>query len=252
VLPVLVLAALVALPATASSADLPAGADPCIALTPAVVDQLRISGALTPLVPAEISTSTLIATGRSLTGCPPAGDPDPATTRARVCPLLTGEGVAALADRFRATPAVRADLGPERVAIARNALRCDGPTAAEDAVTVETSADQDSSTTAGRADRGPLRNRFAVIVATCALIGALLLLVAVRPRRRRSSDAHDGADVGTQSTPDEDLDVRVLPENRADSYDELLEGLRREVTELQRTDDARRKHWKEPDDGREH
>ena len=80
-LPVLVL---VALPATASSADLPAGADPCLALTPAVVDQLRSSGALTPLVPAEIPTSTLIATGRALTGCPPAGDPDPATTRARV------------------------------------------------------------------------------------------------------------------------------------------------------------------------
>lgn len=249
-LPVLVLAALVALPATASSANLPAGADPCIALTPAVVDQLRTSGALTPLVPAEISTSTLIAMGRSVTGCPPASDPDPATTRARVCPLLTGEGVAALADRFRATPAVRADLGPERVAIARNALRCDDPPAPEVAVTVETSADQDAGTTAGRADRGLLQNWFAVTVATCALIGVVLLLVAVRPRRRRSSDAHDGADVETQSTPDEGLDVQVLPGKRSDSYDELLEGLRREVAELQRTDDARREHGKEPDDRR--
>jgi hypothetical protein len=247
VLPVLVLAALVALPATASSADLPAGADPCLALTPAVVDQLRISGALTPLVPAEIRTSTLIATGRSLTGCPPAGDPDPATTRARVCPLLTGEGVAALADRLRATPAVRADLGPERVAIARNALHCDGPAATEDAVAVETSVDQNSGNTVGRPDRGLPQNRFAVIVAICALLGALLLLVAVRPRRHRSSDADDGADVEQRSTPNEDADVRRLPDNRSDSYDELLEGLRREVTELQRTDDARRKQWKEPE-----
>jgi hypothetical protein len=192
----------------------------------------------------------LIAVGRSVTGCPPAGDPDPATTRARVCPLLTGEGVAALADRFGATPAVRADLGPERLAIARNALRCDGPAATEDAVAVETSADQDSSSTAGRADRGLLQNWFAVTVATCALIGVVLLLVAVRPRRRRSSDAHDGADVEKQSTPDENSDLRGLPENRSDSYDELLEGLRREVTELQRTHDARRKHWREPDDRR--
>ena len=251
-LPVLVLAALVALPATASSADLPAGADPCLALTSAVVDQLRSSGALTPLVPAEIPTSTLIATGRSLTGCPPAGDPDPATTRARVCPLLTGEGVAALADRLRATPAVRADLGPERIAIARNALQCEGPAATEDAVAVETRADQDSGNPAGRADRGLPQNRFAVIIATCALLGALLLLVAVRPRRRRSSDADDGADVDQRSTPDEDPDVRRQPGNRSDSYDELLEGLRREVIELQRTDDARRKQSREPDDRREH
>jgi hypothetical protein len=76
VLPVLVLAALVTLPATAPLTDLPTGSDPCVALTPAVVDQLRTSGALTRLVPDEIPTSRLIATGRSLTGCPPTNDPD--------------------------------------------------------------------------------------------------------------------------------------------------------------------------------
>jgi hypothetical protein len=286
VLPVLVLAALVALPATASLGDLPAGADPCIALTPAVIDQLRTSGALTPLVPEEISTSTLIVMGRTLTGCPPASDPDPATVRARVCPLLTAEGVEALANRFRATPAIRADLGPERVAIARNALQCDGPAAAasgattaeEGAVAVETNSDRGSSNTADRADRGLLRDQLAIAIATCALIGVLLLLVVVRPRKQslggseasrrvqvlhplsrvtppqwqRSSDARDGAEVQQRSIPDENPDLRGLPENRSDSYDELLEGLRRDVTELQRTDEARRKRPTKPEGEREH
>ena len=80
-------------------------------------------------MPDEIPTATLIAVGRSLTGCPPTGDPDPATVHRHVCPLLTAEGVGALADHFKASPAVRADLGPERIAIARNALQCDHPAA---------------------------------------------------------------------------------------------------------------------------
>jgi hypothetical protein len=100
VLTALVLAALTALPATAPLTDLPPAADPCIALTPAVINQLRTSGALTPLVSDEVPTSTLIVAGRALTGCPPANDPDPATVRAHVCPLLTAEGVEALANRF--------------------------------------------------------------------------------------------------------------------------------------------------------
>ena len=104
-LPVLVLAALTALPATAPLTDLPPAADPCIALTPAVINQLRTTGTLTPLVSDAVSTSTLIVAGRSLTGCPPTSDPDPAAIRAHVCPLLTAEGVEALANRFGATPA---------------------------------------------------------------------------------------------------------------------------------------------------
>jgi hypothetical protein len=284
VLPVLVLATLVALPVTAPLADLPAGADPCIALTPAVVDQLRTSGALTPLLPEEISTSTLIVMGRSLTGCPPASDPDPATIRARVCPLLTAEGVEALANRFKAAPAVRADLGPERIAVARDVLQCDVPAAAtsrppaaEGAAAVETSADRGFSNTADRADRGLLRDRLALALATGALIGVLLLLVVVglrkqsvggrqacrrvqilhplpranRPRRRRRSDARDGAEVQQRLTPEEDPDLAGLRENSFDSYDELLEGLRREVTDLQRSDEARRRRPTKPDGQRE-
>src|SRR4051794_21024021 len=67
--------------ATAPPTDLPAAADPCVALTPSVVNQLRTSGALTPLVSDEVPTSTLIVAGRALTGCPPTNDPDPATVR---------------------------------------------------------------------------------------------------------------------------------------------------------------------------
>jgi hypothetical protein len=286
VLPVLVLAALTALPATAPLTDLPTAADPCIALTPAVVDQLRTSGALTPLVSDAVPTSTLIAMGRTLTGCPPtSSDPDPATIRARVCPLLTAQGVEALANRFGATPAVRAELGPERVAIARNALQCDGPAAAasetttarEGAVAVETSADRGSSNTVDRADRGVLQE-LAIVTAIAALIGVLLLLIRARllqqstgetetsrlvhllhhlprtprPGRQRIPDADRGRAEGQQrSTPGDDPDPRGRPENRSDSYDELLEGLRREVAELQRPHEASRTDPAEPDDQRE-
>jgi hypothetical protein len=285
VLPVLVLAALAVLPANAPLRDLPPGADSCIALTPAVVDQLRTSGALTPLVPDEIPTSTLIATGRSLTGCPPTSDPDPATIRAHVCPLLTAEGVEALANHFKATPAVRAALVPERVTIARNALRCDDPTATDSKAAtagqgvapVATSADRDSSNTVDRAGR-VRQEPVAIAAAFAALIGVLLLLVRLRPHRRQfagSGGAPGRADVlhpmpgstgqgreripgagddteGQQRpTPGDDSNLHG-PRRYSELYDELLEGLRREVTELQRTDEDSRNRSTRPDDQLEH
>lgn len=274
-LPALVLAALAALPATAPPTDLPPAADACTALTPAVVNQLRTSGALTPLVSDEVPTSTLIVAGRALTGCQPTNDPDPATIRAHVCPLLTAEGVEALANRFKATPAVRADLGPERVAIARSALQCDSPpatapettTAGAGAVAAETSTDENSSNTINQADRGALQQPAATTIAIfiAALIGVLVLigraarrrqlvgesgasthtqslhhsLEVTRPERQRTPDAHqDHTEAHQRSTPKDDPDVRGRPENHSDSYDELLEGLRREVAELQRADEA--------------
>jgi hypothetical protein len=287
VLPVLVLAALTALPATAPLTDLPPAADPCIALTPAVINQLRTTGTLTPLVSDAVSTSTLIVAGRSLTGCPPTSDPDPAAIRAHVCPLLTAEGVEALANRFGATPAVRADLGPERVAIARNALQCDGPAVAaseaaatgEGVVVGETSADRASSNTVDRTDRGVLQELVVVAVAIATLIGVILLLVRARllrrwvgegrvsrrvhllhhlPRAARSGRQRvpeadrDRAEGQQRSTPGDDSDLRGRPENHSDSYDELLEGLRREVAELQRTDEAFKTGSARPDDPREH
>jgi hypothetical protein len=289
VLAVLVLAALIALPATAPLTDLPSAADPCIALTPAVVNQLRISGALTSLVSDEVPTSTLIVTGRALTGCPPTSDPDPANIRTHICPLLTAEGVEALANRFGATAAVRADLGPERVAIARNALQCDGPpvtasattTAGEGSVAAETRAERDSSSTVDRADRGIPQEHFiiviiAIVIAT--LIGALALIVrarvlrqsvggagalrrvhffhhsprATRPGRQRTPESDgDRAEGQQRSTPGGNSDVRGRPGNRSDSYDELLEGLRREVAELQRANEAFRTGSARPDDQQE-
>jgi hypothetical protein len=286
VLAVLVLAALIALPAAAPLTDLPPAADPCIALTPAVVNQLRTNGALTSLVSDEVPTSTLIVTGRALTGCPPTSDPDPATIRTHVCPLLTAEGVEALANRFEATPAVRANLGPERVAIARNALQCDSPpataseptTAREGAATVRTSTDEESSNTVGRADRGVLQKLAVIVIVIAALIGILALIGRARlfgqtvgksgalrrvhflhhssrvtgPERQRTPDADRDRTEGQQrSTPEGDSDVRGRPENRSDSYDELLEGLRREVAELQRPDEAFRTESAGPDDPHE-
>jgi hypothetical protein len=276
VLPVLVLAALAVLPANAPLTDLPAGADPCVALTPAVVDQLRTSGALTPLVPDDIPTSTLIRVGRSLTGCSPAGDPDPSTIQRQVCPFLTAEGVDALANIFRATPAVRADLGPERIAIARNALECDHPAAtASEGITAR--PERGSSNTVDRADRGVLHGPavIAIAAAIAALIGVLLLILVVLPRRRQP-EGRGGASKRPQvlqplpgapgsggqripadgdrgegqqrSGPASESDMRGGPEDRSDSYDELLEGLRREVTELQRADEPSRKRSTEPDD----
>jgi hypothetical protein len=277
VLPVLVVAALAVLPPSAPLTDLPPGADPCIALAPAVVDQLRTSGALTRLVPDEVSTATLIAAGRSLTGCPPTGDPDPATVQRHVCPLLTTEGVGVLADHLGASPAVRADLGPERIAIARNALQCDHPAAAASEATTAGPAG-DSRDTVDRADRGLLQPRDITVIAftsaIVALIGVLLLMVVVRPHRRRreggsgasghrqvlqpqprateagrqqASDDRDRGDDQQRATPAGDSDTHVRPEDRSNSYDELLEGLRREVTQLQRADEAARKRSMEPD-----
>jgi hypothetical protein len=271
VLPLLALAALAVLPANPPLTGLPPGADPCIALTPAVVDQLRTSGALTPLVPDEIPTSTLIATGRSLTGCPPTSDPDPAAISAHVCPLLTTEGVGALANQFAATPTVRAELGPERVAIARNALHCDGPAATDSVVAtagqgvtpVGTGADRDSSNRADRVGRGVPQEPITIAAAFAALIGVLLLLVRVRVRRRQSAGnagtlrrvqvpqpIRGAVGQGRQQIPDGDKNTegqqRPTPEgernldesgHHSDSYDELLEGLRRELAELQGADD---------------
>jgi hypothetical protein len=284
VLPALVLAALAALPATVPPTDLPSAADPCVALTPSVVNQLRTSGALTPLVSDEVPTSTLIVKGRALTGCPPTNDPDPATVRAHVCPLLTAEGVEALANRFKATPAVRADLGPERVATARSALQCDSPstttseaTAARGgAVAAETSTHEDSSDTANQADRGVLQQpaATAIFVVIAALIGVLVLIgratrhrqsvgesgasrnvqfshhspEATRPEGQRATDAADGRSEGhQQSTPEGESDVRGRLDEHSDSYDELLAGLRREVAELQRADEAFRTGSRKPD-----
>jgi hypothetical protein len=275
VLPALALAALTALPATAPPTDLPPAADACIALTPAVVDQLRTSGALAPLVSDEVPTSTLIVAGRVLTGCQPTDDPDPATIRAHVCPLLTAEGVEALANRFKATPAVRADLGPERVAIARSALRCDSPPATGSGtpaagggtVAADTSTDQSSSNTVDQADRGVLQHPAvtAIVVLIAALIGVLALTGraarrrrsvgesgasphgqslhhspgATRPERQRTPDADRDRTGGHQRpTPGDDPDAGGRPWEHSDSYDELLEGLRREVAELQRANEA--------------
>jgi hypothetical protein len=288
VLPVLALAALAVLPANAPLADLPPGADPCIALTPAVVDQLRTSGALTPLVPDEIPTSTRIVTGRSLTGCAPTSDPDSATIRTHVCPLLTAEGVDTLATDFGATSAVRADLGPERIAIARNALRCDHPattasevaTAGQGAPAAKSSADRDSSNTANRADRRVLEEpNVTSLTALAALIGILLLLAVMRPPKRQSAggggtsrhvevlrpppgatelgqqripDARDTSEGQQQSTPGDGSDLIGQPGNRPESYDELLERLRREVTELQRAHESTRERPTRSDDQGEH
>jgi hypothetical protein len=282
VLPVLVVAALAVLPPSAPLTDLPPGADPCIALAPAVVDQLRTSGALTRLVPDEVSTATLIAVGRSLTGCPPTRDPDPATVRRHVCPLLTAQGVGVLADHLGASPAVRADLGPERIAIARNSLQCDHPAATTSAATTAGPA-RDSSNTADHADRGLLQGQELTVIsftaAIAALIGVLLLMVVVRPHKRRreggsgasghpqvlqpqpratgagrqqASDDRDRRDDQQRATPAGDSDTHVRPEDHSNSYDELLEGLRREVTQLQRADEASRKRSTEPDSHGEH
>jgi len=285
VLAALVLAALAAMPATVSPTDLPAAADPCVALTPAVVNPLRTSGALTPLVPDDVPTSNLIAAGRALTGCPPTNDPDPATIRARVCPLLTAEGVEALANRFKATPVVHADLGPERVATARSALQCDSPPATASGTTIaeggavaaETGTHEDSSNTVNQADRGVLQHpaATATLVAIAALIGVLALIgratrrrqivggsresrhvqlshhspEASRPERQRTTDAGNGRTEGRQqSTSQVESDVRGQPREHSDSYDELLAGLRREVAELRRADEAFRTGSRQPDD----
>jgi hypothetical protein len=282
VLPVLVVAALAVLPPSAPLTDLPPGADPCIALAPAVVDQLRTSGALTRLVPDEVSTATLIAVGRSLTGCPPTGDPDPATVQRHVCPLLTTEGVGVLADHLGASPAVRADLGPERIAIARSALQCDHPAAtASEAATARPA--RDSRITVDRADRGLLQFRENTVIAftsaIVALIGVLLLMIVMRPRGRRREggsgvsrnpqvlhpqpgttksgqqripDDRNRSENQQTATPAGNSDTRVRPEDRSNSYDELLEGLRREVTQLQRADKASRKRSADPDSHGEH
>jgi hypothetical protein len=288
VLLALVLAALAALPATVPPTDLPPAADPCVALTPAVVNQLRTSGALKALVSDEVPTSTLIVAGRALMGCPPTNDPDPDTVRAHVCPLLTAEGVEALANRFKATPAVRADLGPERVASARSALQCDSPpaTASEataaggGAVAAETSTHEDSSDTVNQADRGVLRQpaATAIFVVIAALIGMLALLgratrhrqftgesgasrkvqfsshspEATRPERQRATDAADGRTEGRQqSTLEGESEVRGRPDGHSDSYEELLAGLCREVAELKRADEAFRTGSRESDDPHE-
>src|SRR4051794_22030630 len=194
------------MPATVSPTDLPAAADPCVALTPAVVNPLRTSGALTPLVPDDVPPSNLIAAGRALTGCPPTNDPDPATVRAHVCPLLTAEGVEALANRFQATPAVRADLGPERVATARSALQCDSPpatasentTAERGAVSAVTSTRENPSSPVNQADRGVLQHPAvtAIVVAIAALIGVLALIGRVT--RYRQSVGESGASRNVQ------------------------------------------------------
>jgi non-ribosomal peptide synthetase-like protein len=49
--------------------------------------------------------------------------------------------------------------------------------------------------------------------------------------------------------PAGDSDLGGEPRDRSDSYDELLEGLRREVTELQRSDEASRKRLQQDDRG---
>jgi hypothetical protein len=281
VLSVLVLAALAILPMNAPLTDLPPGADPCVALTPAVVDQLRTSGALTPLVPDAIPTSTLINAGRALTDCPPTGDPDLPTVQGRVCPLLTAAGVEALANRFGATSAVRADLGPERIAVARDALQCDPPavTASE---TTTAGPDGNSTDTIDRAEGGVLEEQHSTIASSAAAFAALVvvlaLVAAVRSRRRqcgdedraprsqqdlpprpgasgpgrqRHPDDRDRREGQQQSRPAGDSEMRDGHEDRPESYDELLEGLRREVTELQGTDEALRKRTTKPDDHNE-
>jgi hypothetical protein len=281
-----VLTALVVLPASTPLTDLPPGADPCIALTPAVVDQLRTSGALSPLVPDEIATATLITAGRSLTGCPPTGDPDPAAIRAHVCPLLTAEGVEILADRFRATATVRADVTPQRIATAREALRCNSPTAADSEAesagqspTAVATGAGGVSGTVNRADREVPRRLFvtAITIAVAALIGVSLLLITTRLRRRSGGGGgpssrvqvlhplREATETGRQRIPDaadaEDhqqstraaaSDLIGRPENISDPYDELLAELHREVTELKRTDERSPERATRPDDQGEH
>jgi hypothetical protein len=282
VLPALVLAALAAMPPTAPPTGLPPATDPCIALTPAVVDQLRTSGVLTPLVPDDVPTSSLIMAGRALTGCPPANDPDPATVQAHVCPLLTAEGVEALADRFRATPAVRADLGPERLATARSALHCDSPSATASETTTAgggalAGTGENSRNTVDQADRGVLQQPAvaAVLVVIAALIGILALIgravrrrrfsgesgasgnvrssrypaEPTRPERQQTTDAADGRAEGHRQPPPEGASgVRGRPDEHSDSYEELLAGLRREVAELRRADEAIRTDPRPEDD----
>ncbi len=133
----------------------------------------------------------------------------------------------------------------------------------------ETTTDENSSNTINQTDRGALQQPAAIAIAIfiAALIGVLALIgtatrrrqsigesgasthvqssrhspEATRPERQRTPDAHQDRTQGHQrSTPEDDPDVHGRPEKHSDSYDELLEGLRREVAELQRADEAYR------------
>jgi hypothetical protein len=75
---------------------------------------------------------------------------------------------------------------------------------------------------------------------------------ATPPERQRTTDAADGRTEGhQQSTPEGESDARCRPDEHSDSYDELLAGLRREVAELQRADEAFRTGSRKPDDPHE-
>lgn len=191
-LPALTVAVMTALsPATAPVAT----ADLCLALTPAVVERLRASGALESLVPAAVPTPTLIAAARSVTGCAPVDDPDPATVTARLCPLLTTDALEAIGDRFGATPAVRASIEPERVALARGALECDGRAAtpapiAAPSMVAPTTVTPTSADGAAPPDTGLPAGVLALGLA-CALFAAGWLVLRLLPRMLARPGAGD-------------------------------------------------------------
>jgi hypothetical protein len=131
---------------------------------------------------------------------------------------------------------------------------------------VETDTGGRFSSAVDQADRGVLHDpsRIAVGIAVAALLGVLLLLIVAKPRRQpmgeggtlkgvhvrhhvppttplgqqQNADGR-GRDGGQQGlSPEDDSDLRDPPEDYSQSHDELVEALRREVTELQRINEA--------------
>jgi type IV secretory pathway VirB10-like protein len=147
-------------------------------------------------------------------------------------------------------------------------------------VAAETRADESSSNTVNQADHGVRQQPAAatIFLVIAALIGAFALIgratrhkqsvgqsgasrhlqtvhrspEATRPERQRTPDADQDHTKGHQQlTPEGESDVRGRPDEHSDSYDELLAGLRREVAELQRADEAFRTDSRKPDDSHE-
>ena len=132
---------------------------------------------------------------------------------------------------------------------------------------------ENSSNTVDQADRGVLQQPAvaAILAVIAALIGVLALIGGATRRRRflgrigvsrnvqssryspeptgpERQQVTDAADGHRQPTPEGTSDVRGRPDEDSDSYDELLAGLRREVAELQRADEAIRTDPRPEDD----
>lgn len=134
----------VATPTPAQAAPI----DLCAAVTTQGVAKLRESGALTGVLPQAITDGAAAALLRAQLGCGTTGEVDPAVVVANVCAQLSVGGLNALADQFGATPGVRANFTPERVAAARVAIGCDTSTPATDIVTTPETTTPATSTSA--------------------------------------------------------------------------------------------------------